>query len=185
MAASPISKTVTYEEWLQMPEVSEGREEVVNGEIIYMPPCKAPHALLIENLQDELRPQLPRKQFRMLTGSFGLVIRKKPLTCREPDLAVFEWSTVDLQDGYFHSPPQLVIEVISPSENYKRKSEKLRDYESIGVPEGWLFDPERRTVEILPLKNGQLRRTAILAEGILKPRAFPNVQIDIAQIWPD
>ena len=27
--------------------------------------------------------------------------------------------------------------------------------------------------------------TAILTSGVLKPRAFPHVQIDIAQIWPD
>jgi hypothetical protein len=35
------------------------------------------------------------------------------------------------------------------------------------------------------LEHGQLRRSAVLAEGILKPTCFPHVQIDIAQIWPD
>jgi len=185
MAAPPVSKTVTYEEWLQMPEVSEGREEVVNGQIRYMPPCTAPHALVVESIQVELRSQLDRKLFRILTGSFGLVIRKEPVTCREPDLAVFEQATMVIEDGYFHSAPQLVVEVISPSENRKRKDEKIRDYESIGVPECWLFGPDSRTVEVLLLENGQLRRSAILAEGILKPRSLPGVEIDISKIWPD
>ena len=34
----PNPRAVTYEEWLRMPEVEEGREEVVNGEIRIMPP---------------------------------------------------------------------------------------------------------------------------------------------------
>ena len=37
------SKTLSYEEWLTLPEV-EGVEEVVNGEIRKMPPNKLLHA---------------------------------------------------------------------------------------------------------------------------------------------
>ena len=185
MASPPVSKTVTYEEWLQMPEVSEGREEVVNGEIRLMPPCKAPHPFVVATLIAAFLRQLDESRFWVLTGSFGLVIRKEPLSCRIPDVAVFERATMVVIDGFFHSPPQLAIEVISPSETRKMKEEKLRDYEEIGVPEVWLFTPDGRTVEIQLLENGKLRRAAILAEGILKPRALPNVEIDISKIWPD
>ncbi len=31
-----ITRTLTYEEWLQMPTVEYGREEVVNGELLTM-----------------------------------------------------------------------------------------------------------------------------------------------------
>ena len=185
MAAPPVSKTVTYEEWLQMPEVSEGREEVVNGQIRYMPPCKTPHPLVVANLIAEFLLQLERSRFWVLTGSFGLVIRKEPLTCRVPDLAIFERATAIQADGYFHSAPQLAIEVISPTETRKLKEEKLRDYESISTPEVWLFSPEGRTVEVLLLENGKLRRSVILAEGILKPSQLSGVEIDISRIWPD
>jgi Uma2 family endonuclease len=61
----------------------------------------------------------------------------------------------------------------------------LQDYASLGVPEVWVFAPEGRTVEILYLEDGQYRRHEILADGILKPRLFPNVHIDISEIWPD
>jgi len=44
---------------------------------------------------------------------------------------------------------------------------------------------DRRLVEILLLDDGRYRRSAILAEGILKPVRFPSVQINIAEIWPD
>ena len=117
----------------------------------------------------------------IFTGSFGPIVRKAPLTSRVPDLAVFEISTIVEQAGYVHSP-QLVAEVLSPGEALERK---LADYASLGVPEVWVVSPEARTVEVLHLENGFLRSTQILASGTLTPRAFPQVSVDIAGIWPD
>jgi hypothetical protein len=54
------SKTLTYEEWLTLPEV-EGVEEVVNGEIRNIPPNKLPHAYTVENLADLLKAKLDRR----------------------------------------------------------------------------------------------------------------------------
>ena len=176
---------VTYEEWLQMPITQDGREEVVNGEIRIMPPNKTPHPYIVDDLTAAFRSQLDRKRTICIGSTFGLVIRKEPLTCRSPDIAVFDRATMIEQDGYIHSAPQLVIEVLSPSETRREIREKLRDYESIGVEEAWLVSPEGGTVEVLGLQNGRLERLDLLAEGILRPKHFPYVQIDIAEIWPD
>ncbi len=185
MASVPNSKTVTYEEWLRMPEVSDAIEEVVNGEIRIMPPNKWKHAQIVQNVADALRAQTDGRECVVVTANFGLVIRKKPLTSRVPDVAVFRKSTIVEQDGYIHSAPQLVIEVLSAANTRLEREDKLRDYADLGVPEVWVVAPDGRTVEILYLEDGRLRRSAILAEGLLKPRLFPTVQIDIAGIWPD
>ena len=49
----------------------------------------------------------------MLVTSFGLVIRKAPLTARVPDLAVFELATIVEQDGYIvtvHVPNPILLD---------------------------------------------------------------------------
>jgi Uma2 family endonuclease len=183
MASLPQSHRVTYEEWLRMPETKG--EEVVNGEIRIVPPPKWNHSEIIENLRDEITPQIDRRFVKIRISEFGLVIRLEPLTVREPDLAIFLVETIIEKDGYIRSPPQLAAEVLSPSNTRRERQEKLSDYASIGLPEVWVLSPEARTVEVLHLKNGSYDRVGIFAEGILKPLHFPNVQIDIARIWPD
>jgi Uma2 family endonuclease len=185
MASLPNSKTVTYEEWLRMPEVSDAIEEVVNGEIRIMPAPSWNHSEIIDNLSHLIAPQVDWRKVKVKASLFNLIIRRQPLTAREPDLAVFHASTIIEQDGRIHSAPQLLVEVLSPANTRPHQKEKLEDYASLGVPEFWVISPEGRTVEVFYLENGELRRHAILADGILKPLHFPDVQINIAEIWPD
>jgi Uma2 family endonuclease len=178
------SKTLTYEEWLILPEV-EGVEEVVNGEIVKMPPHKLPHACAVEILADLLRAKLDDRTVQVIVATFGLVICKEPVTVRVPDMAVFIRSNVLERDGYIHSPPELVVEVLSPANTRSERAAKLQDYESLGVPEVWVVSPEAQTVEVLRLNaDGRLATTALLREGQLKPVRFPEASVDIAAIWP-
>jgi Uma2 family endonuclease len=185
MASLPKTTTVTYEEWLRMPEVQDAIEEVVNGELRIMPPNKWNHAIVVQKLFNTLAAQLDQRKFVVVITNFGLIIRQSPLTSRVPDLAVFDLSTMVEQDGYIHSAPQLAMEVLSPANTRREREEKLNDYAAIGTPEVWVISPEAKTVEVLLLEDGRLRRSTILAEGALQPARFPGVEIDIADIWPD
>ena len=177
------SKILTYEEWLALPEV-EGVEEVVNGEIVKMPPNKVIHADIVENLADLLKSQVDRRTVQVRVSTFGLLIRRDPVTTRVPDIAVFIRSNVVAEDGYIHSAPELVVEVLSPANTRSERAQKLRDYESLGVLEVWVVSPEAQTVEVLLLQNGQLATTKLLREGQLTPTRFPEAAVEISAIWP-
>ena len=60
----------------------------------------------------------------------------------------------------------------------------MKDYETLGVLEVWVVSPEARTVEVLSLKDGRLRTTALLRDGQIKPVHLPGVSVDVAAIWP-
>ena len=77
--ATTTSKIVTYEEWLRMPETKR-KEEVVDGEIITMPPNKWSHAEIVDELHAILVVQFDRKAVRVTSSCFGLVICAEPLT---------------------------------------------------------------------------------------------------------
>lgn len=177
------SKTLTYEEWLALPE-TEGVEEVVHGEIRKMPPNKWNHARVVEALARQLRARLNSETTYVVTSVFGLVIRREPLVLRVPDLAVFHVDHIVEQDGYIHSAPELVVEVLSPANTRAERSDKLKDYESLSVPEVWVVSPEAQTVEVLLLLEGRLTTTSLLRQGQLKPTRFPEAVVDVAAIWP-
>jgi Uma2 family endonuclease len=183
MAAT--TKLVTYEEWLEMPEVEDATEEVVKGEIRIMPPAKSKHARIVNRLKKTLDRQLSEETYEIFDTNFGLIIRRSPLTSRVPDIAVFRKSSTVEIDGYFHSAPELIVEVLSPGNRYDERAEKLCDYESLGVPEFWVVSPQARTFEVFQLVNGKLTLVAALREGILHPARFPEVAVDISSVWAE
>jgi Uma2 family endonuclease len=172
---------LTYEEWLQMPVVEDGTDEVVNGVLHFMPPTRYPHAEIIEELIAAVLPQIDRKRAKILGSNLGLMISREPLTCRSPDLILFWRDRMEVRDGLYYSPPGLVVEVISPSENRRRKEGKMADYARIGVPEVWLCDPTAKTLEVRRLKSGVVQ---VLTEGTVEPAEFPGVRVSVAEIWP-
>ena len=42
------------------------------------------------------------------------------------------------------APPLIVIEILSPSDSFTDLTEKLRDYEAMGIPNIWVIDPQAR-----------------------------------------
>jgi Uma2 family endonuclease len=76
------------------------------------------------------------------------------------------------------------VEVLSAGNTRVERTEKLKDYEGLGVPEVWVVSPEAQTIEVMLLNDGRLSTAALLREGLLKPTQFPGASVDIASIWP-
>src|SRR5215813_13180718 len=124
-----VTRLLTYEDWLAMPPAGDGREEVVNGELHVLPPNKISHAIVVHNLSLAISMQVDRRHVLVLESNFNLLIREEPLSSRVPDLAV-SWlkDLVCDENDVQRSAPDLVIEVLSPSETKRRKESQLRDY---------------------------------------------------------
>ncbi|HEY1760266.1 MAG TPA: Uma2 family endonuclease [Bryobacteraceae bacterium] len=183
--ATVVAQNLTYEEWLKMPPVEDGTDEVVNGELRFMAPTRQPHAEIIRRLIRALDRQLDDTRSVAFGSNLGLMISRDPLTCRSPDIVVYWREKMVIQDGLHWSAPDLIVEILSPSENRRRKEEKLADYSAIGVPEVWLVSPEAETIELRLLKEGKLERVAILADGSLQPSQFAGVSISVPSLFPD
>jgi Uma2 family endonuclease len=180
-----LTRPLSYEDWLDMPPAGEGREEVVNGELVAMPPNRYTHAEVIRRLTEALAPRLRAHDARVFGSSLSLLISREPLICRAPDIVVYAIGRITLDDHeIFSSAPDLIIEVLSPSENRRRKESKLSDYARIGVPEVWIVSPEALSIEVRLLRDSKLALEKIVLEGTIEPFRFPGVSIPVAEIWP-
>jgi Uma2 family endonuclease len=177
-----LARNLTYEEWRIMPEVEDGTDEVVRGELRFMPPYLHPHAEIIRRVNRSLSGQIDEKEVGILGSNFGLMISREPLTCRCPDFVMFRRGEMRIEDGWYWSAPALIVEVLSPFED--RLEERLDDYAALGTPEVWVISPEARTVEVRRLQGGRLERTAVLTEGSLQPSQFAEVAVSVPNLFP-
>ena len=65
-----------------------------------------------------------------------------PARFRIADLCVL--LRTEKRERILHSPPLLVIEILSPEDRISRYHERLADYRQMGVPHIWVVDPETR-----------------------------------------
>ena len=165
-----------------MPE--SNLEEVVDGELLKMPPATKHHSLLLRALQRIFDRQM-RPTFDLTWGT-GFLLKREPLRYRIPDISVvdrtgFRKDARATSDPYSRIVPELVIEVISPANRRGAVQRLLQNYAEFGIPEVLLFHPETRTYE--SYCGQELSHTA--QTGLVSPFTMPEVIIDLDQLWTE
>ena len=184
-------KTLSFDEWLALPETKR-RCEVVDG-VLLMPPGPMPelHWLgLVISRRMSLFVET-RELGVVLTAPCDVVIRREPLRVRQPDVLFISAARggvrrpADLVGlSRLDTPPDLVVEILSPSNTRRQVEEKLADYRSIGVLEGWLVSFPARTVEVLRLSGDEVTVLGIYEMGdVLRSEALPGFELPIADLF--
>ncbi|HZL26011.1 MAG TPA: Uma2 family endonuclease [Acidobacteriaceae bacterium] len=75
-------------------------------------------------------------------GSTEQRVSVSPTRVRVPDLVVLRPGP---QPDVLIEPPLLIIEVLSPDDNYSDLEERCRDYLQMGVEVVWIIDPKTRS----------------------------------------
>jgi Uma2 family endonuclease len=129
--------------------------------------------------------------FLELTGRGRVVLAGLPMKysddkpAREPDIMVVLAEHADrLLSTYVDGIADIVVEVVSPESVERDYADKLNEYEAAGVPEYWLFDPEREAAVVHVLgADGRYRRAALDAQGRLVSEVLRGFALDPALLW--
>ncbi len=87
-----------------------------------------------------------------------------------------------LPKGWSKSPPDLVVEVLSPNDLVYKLEEKLSDYRKVGVPLIWVINPESRTVMVYR-RDGSINRLQDDDE-LSGEDVMPGLRCPIREILP-
>ncbi len=138
-------KTITYEEINKIPE----GYEVVEGELKEMAPTGGEHGFYELKIGRKIDEKLEEKGY-VLVGEVGLLISREPLTVRCADIVYISKERLkELPKGMIEVPPDLVIEIISPSNTFEEIEGKIYDYLRFGVKKIILIDPDLKKVTII------------------------------------
>jgi Uma2 family endonuclease len=138
----------TYEDWLRLPD--DGfRYEVLHGVLYMSPPPAVPH----QDFQTELvsRMRLHARQGRLgivLAAPVGVRLPGEPVPLQPDILFVRQERASIVGKEYVEGAPDLLVEVLSPSNWQYDRKEKFLAYQAAGVPEYWIVNVPDRMVEV-------------------------------------
>jgi Uma2 family endonuclease len=120
--------------------------QLIEGELIMTPAPNPRHQLICARLFEKLT-QITKGKGVIFFSPIDVYLDRE--NAFQPDIIFISGDRKEIikEDGIY-GPPDLVIEILSPSTAHYDLKEKFRVYEKSGVREYWIVDPGMNSVEI-------------------------------------
>jgi Uma2 family endonuclease len=188
LADLDINGTYTYANYLKW--TFEERIELIKGKLFKMSPAANPsHQRISAKLLSTLHNYLEGKTCEVFHAPFDVRFPTKSkedvdiITVLQPDLCVIcDASKID-EKGCLGAP-DIVVEILSPSNSKKELKFKYQVYQESGVLEYWVVIPTERFVTIYTLVNGVFVSAAPLTDDdVLTSSVLPGFSISVSDLF--
>ncbi|PNW44823.1 UNVERIFIED_CONTAM: hypothetical protein BEN50_12655 [Euhalothece sp. KZN 001] len=182
------SQLFTLEEFLAYDDGSDQRYELVDGELIEMPPETQGNLQIAKYLLFEWAKYLP---LQLIALGTELEVTGKRSSCRIPDLLLHtEQSLAALPKDRRATitrdmqPPALVVEIVSPGQESRDRDYRYKhtEYAARGITEYWIIDRETQQVTVCLWVNGKYEDTVYTGDTPLKSTVIPEFNLSASQI---
>ena len=179
----PVVVPYTYAEYAALP--SDGRRwEVIDGDFEVTPAPAPRHQTVSRRLQFELMKQLEETGVAsVFDAPIDVILSDTDVL--QPDLAILRSERLHfVSDRGIEGPPDIVVEILSPSSRVMDRRVKPRTYARCAVPEYWIVDGELGQVEIhrLGAEGFALEMRYDRASTLMTP-SFPEVKVDLSHVF--
>ena len=180
-------KILTVADWEAMPHGDGNRYEIIEGELFVSCSPGLTHQRVLMNLITLFVLFREKNPIGEILSDVGVILSK--FSAVIPDLVFFlnEQRDTIITNDRLTGPPALVIEVVSPGSANSRRDrvDKLRLYSKHEVPEYWIVDPRKRTVEQYVSDGSSLKLKQALKreEERLSSAAIPGFSCLLGQIF--
>lgn len=123
--------------------------ELVEGQIKPMAPTFWEHGRIEATLAQNLSNFVQEHDLgEVMTGEAGLYTGRDPDTVRGADVLFISHERLAkaTPNDYLDVAPELVVEILSPSNSWEGMRRKIEEYLAIGVERVWIVEPENRAV---------------------------------------
>ena len=175
---------MTYEEFLAWCD-EDTWAEWVNGVVVMVSPASDRHQDLVRFLINVLGIYVEAQGLGVVRPAPFQMKTGPELPGREPDLLfVSEEHLGRLAETHLGGPADLVVEIISPESRARDRGEKFYEYETGGVQEYWLIDPEREEVRFYRLgEQGWYESVPPDSTGVYHSRVVPHLWLQVDWLW--
>jgi Uma2 family endonuclease len=182
--SATLTKPMTADELLAMPDDGY-RYELVRGELIRMSPTGDEHGAVTMELATALNLHVKQHNLgRVYAAETGFKLESDPDTVRASDIAFVRRERVEATGkltGFRSGAPDLVVEVLSPSDRIGKVEGKVAQWLEAGARMVWVVSPKLKTITSYRSLTDivTLTETDILDGGDV----VPGFQIKVAEIF--
>ena len=134
-------------------QIDARRREIIDGKVVMMSPARISHQQVSGNIYHFFRNYLQGKPCRVFPDGTMVYLSEKNQF--SPDCLIV-CDPDKIGETKIMGPPDLVVEILSPSTANNDRIYKKKIYEKYGVREYWIVNIESRSVDVLLLKDGVL-----------------------------
>ncbi len=160
------------------------RAELIRGRLVVSEPPGAKHGAVANRLAVLITNHVEANDLgRVYAAETGFWIEVDPDTVRAPDVAFVSNARLpqDDPDGYARFIPDLVVEVLSPSDRARKVQEKIRDWIDAGVRLVWVVDPKKQLVQTYREEGSQ---TTVAGDQTLEAEpVLPGFRCSLAEVF--
>jgi Uma2 family endonuclease len=179
-----ITGRMTAAEFMALPEdPNKTRYELVHGEVVVSPSPNFSHGYVVMHLGNLLFTHVKAHKLGVVVSDIDTPFG--PDDVRRPDLLYFSTARLHLIDeDAIHGPPDLCVEVLSPSNRHVDRGDKFELYRDAGVPFYWIVDPMLKSVEAYRLEGTDYVPTiSAKDDAVVRLQPFEDLEIRLAEIW--
>jgi len=171
-----FTSLVNFAEFEQLPD-EPGKLELLDGELIRLPPPKFDHVEIADQLCEMLKQALagPNRPPELGRAYVEMGYKIGGTAWLQPDVSVLH--THQRRAGYLEGAPALAVEIISESNRAEDMDRKVKTYLSNGAIEVWVVYPKTQCVWIF--RQGYAKEFC----GQLRSELFPGLTIDQTSLF--
>ena len=178
-----LAKTkLTYADYLQTSD--DARYELIDGELVLMPSPRIIHQILLLKLASLLDAFVEENFIgRVLIAACDVYFSDTVIL--QPDILFVSNARAHIiTEANVQGAPDLVVEIISPSDPNRDRVRKRRIYERHRVGEYWLVDPYARNITVLLLGDDGYETAGIYGVGdTLTSPTLRGFALDVSDLF--
>jgi Uma2 family endonuclease len=153
MSTAPVttSALLTAEEFAERPDPGYP-EELVRGRIVPMSMPKPRHGQICSRVDRILGNHVEDRDLgQVLSNDTGVITQRGPDTVRGADVSYYSFARVPkgpLPNRYLDTPPDLIVEVLSPDDRWPKVLAKVAEYLEAGTTVVIVLDDQRRQAHV-------------------------------------
>lgn len=154
--------------------------ELIRGRIVVSPAPNTLHQTIVGLLSYLLFGITRQSGGRALASPVDVELDDH--TVLQPDVLYVRRERRGIIQERVVGPPDLLIEVLSPSNSRRDRVDKLNLYAQYGVAEYWIVDPVERQIDFLVNRNGKFEIQPQQDNRYVSP-VCPELEFDLTEFW--